>query len=431
MMDGKAYYTLSSYDPVSIEIYVPYITDAQVDHELRVWIESAGGDANSLRRPQWLRSRFGCTTLGMLRSKVKNELEEARNEALNAHAGEQAARELARRLQQHVPASVVDEECDRLITNFTNDAGAGMQTLDDIVHSTGVTKQQLRALFREKAQEIAEQDAALLAYATAKHIRVSYADIAAYLGINLEVWKRMAVQAHERGSYEKVAKAALLSKTQAMVISSAARTVHRQTKEEAEAMEKGRRNGDGLGDEGHLQSGPGFWGEGRHRDTADRLDEDRHRDTADHRGDGGRDGKANHLGDGGRVADTGHPGTTNVTGSHKNAGTEHNSAEGEQPSDKSEPGPNAARQGKPKPGPKPNSGSKSGPKSRPKSKSAGKSDRTGTSNPASKSYRTGTSGAKVGSPTGSKEDSPADGKSTPGSASNASWKNLGPDLRLV
>lgn len=387
MMDGKAYYTLSSYDPVSIEIYVPYITDAQVDHELREWVESAGGDANSLRRPQWLRSRFGCTTLGMLRSKVKNELEEARNEALNAHAGEQAARELARRLQQHVPASVVDEECDRLITNFTNDAGAGMQTLDDIVHSTGVTKQQLRALFREKAQEIAEQDAALLAYATAKHIRVSDADIAAYLGINLEVWERMAVQARERGSYEKVAKAALLSKTQAMVISSAARTVHRQTKEEAEAMERGRRDGGDLRDEGHLQSGPGFWGEGGHRGTAD------------HPGEGGRDAKADHPNEGGRKGDTDHPGTTNGTGSHKNAGTEHNSAEGEQPSDKSDPEPNVTHQAKPK--------------------SAGKSDRTGKS------------GAKVGSPTGAKEDSPTDGKSTPGSASNASWKNLGPDLRLV
>ena len=58
MVGNKAYYTLTSYDPVEVEVIVPFITDEEVELALGSLLEDEGGTVENLSDPDWIAKHF-------------------------------------------------------------------------------------------------------------------------------------------------------------------------------------------------------------------------------------------------------------------------------------------------------------------------------------------------------------------------------------
>ena len=58
VIGGRAHYTLTSYDPVSIDVDVPYTTEEDVEYALQVTVAQAGGGPAQLNDDAWMREQF-------------------------------------------------------------------------------------------------------------------------------------------------------------------------------------------------------------------------------------------------------------------------------------------------------------------------------------------------------------------------------------
>ena len=58
MVGNKAYYSLTSYDPVEVEVIVPFITDEEVELALGSLLEDEGGTVENLSDPDWIAKHF-------------------------------------------------------------------------------------------------------------------------------------------------------------------------------------------------------------------------------------------------------------------------------------------------------------------------------------------------------------------------------------
>ena len=63
MVGNKAYYSLTSYGPVEIEVDVPYTSEEDIQIGLEMTIADLGGTMADLDNPEWVAEHFdGLTT---------------------------------------------------------------------------------------------------------------------------------------------------------------------------------------------------------------------------------------------------------------------------------------------------------------------------------------------------------------------------------
>lgn len=238
MLEGKPHYTLSSYDPVDIDVYVPYITDSEVQRALELMVRQEGGTMDSLDDPAWVQAHFGPkqSRLSLL-ERARQALQSSADESVRIQALQQAEQKLAERLQQSVPHEYVEAQSQELLDEVTAEFRRENMELQQTLDSLGATKDDLMGFFHEKAQDIAERDAALMAFAAARHIRMEPDQMASYLGLDDAEWDQAQRQMRAEGTLATLMEQASLDKACSVLLHEAHVTYHHQTREEAQALE--------------------------------------------------------------------------------------------------------------------------------------------------------------------------------------------------
>jgi hypothetical protein len=234
MLGDKAYYTLSSYDPVSIEVRVPYVCEEDIDMALSAVLMQTGASPEQLSDPAWLSEHFdGISNLNTLRDVIRSEITE-----MNARFAEQqkvglAVGELTKRLEQSVPAMHVARYRQDVQMSFEQQIASEGMTVDQFLMRAGTTRSKLEAMFDQQAKQAAEGDAALDAYAREKKLTVSEDEFGQLLGIPASEIDNVIAQVKAAGQLGAMKEAALHAKAAQTLAAECSCTYLHETEAEA------------------------------------------------------------------------------------------------------------------------------------------------------------------------------------------------------
>ena len=236
MVGNKAYYSLTSYDPVEISVDVPYTSDYDVDYALEVTVKELGGTLESLNDPAWLAEHFdGMNSAAQVRDAVRQQVS-----AMNAQIAEEqklgkCVEALSSRLAQSIPPQHLEDAKNAIKMRFTQQLQAEGLTPDQFLMRSGTSVAQLEAMFERQAQQMAEGDAALSAFAHEKKLKVDEMEYGRLLGLAPENLRQVMDQARAAGQLDDLHEAALRSKAAQIVVAECSCTYNHETPEAAEA----------------------------------------------------------------------------------------------------------------------------------------------------------------------------------------------------
>jgi hypothetical protein len=233
MVDGKAYYTLTSYDPVEIEVYVPSATDDDVEMMLDTLLRSAGAGREVLSDANWLKQHFGTDDLGDIREAVRTQVIDGSYESVDRQRQTLCAEALAERLGQSVPPAQLAEVRRSIETSLRAQIQASGMRLDDFLAQMGTTQVGLDSTLDEQARSVAEQDAALGAFAQARKLTVEEGDYPRLLHMPASQCQALVEQAKAIGQEEQIRDSALHNHALEVVVAECVTHYHYETPEEA------------------------------------------------------------------------------------------------------------------------------------------------------------------------------------------------------
>lgn len=234
MLGGKAYYTLTSYDPVPVNVTVLRVTDTDIDFAVASLLATSGGTDADLDDPAWLKEHTpGMSSRDELRAYIRTQLEQLNASMVEEQKQTACAEELARRLKQAVPKSVVAEVRQGVQMSFAQELAQSGITPEQFMAQSGATSAALQASFDEQALRIAEQEAALDSFARERKISVDESEFAQLLGIPAEHYDEFIKQAKAAGQFDRLHDAALHAKAMSAVVSECECTYHHESEEEA------------------------------------------------------------------------------------------------------------------------------------------------------------------------------------------------------
>lgn len=234
MVGNKAYYSLTSYDPVEIEVNVPYTSDEDIELGLEMTLADMGGSMASLDDPAWIAEHFeGLSSADEVRKAMRQEVL-----AMNANAAEQqkvgaCVEALAARLCQSIPPQHIDQMKQAIRMHFTQQLAADGMTPEQFMTRTGTSPAQLEAMFDRQARQAAEGDAALSAYAHERKLKVDEQEFGRLLGIPATEVQNVIDQARAAGQYDDMREAALRSKAAQLAVAECSCSYRHETPGEA------------------------------------------------------------------------------------------------------------------------------------------------------------------------------------------------------
>lgn len=265
MVGDKAYYTLTSYDPVEIEVYVPSTTDDDVEMALDALLRSAGAGREVLKDADWLRAHFGTDDLGQIREGVRAQATDTAYDTLERQRQTECAEELANRLAQSIPPAHLAEVRRQLEASFRAQVQASGMRLDDFLAQMGTSQVGLDSSLDEQALSIAEQDAALGAFAQARKLTVEEGDYPRLLRMPASQCQILVEQAKAIGQEDQIRDSALHNRALEIVVAESITHYHYETLEEArERVAQMKAMGSHMGPDAAAAmrpaGGPGFSG---------------------------------------------------------------------------------------------------------------------------------------------------------------------------
>ena len=236
MVGNKAYYSLTSYDPVEITVDVPYTLDEDVDYALEMTIRDMGGTKESLSDAAWLAEHFdGLSSADEVRAAMRQQVE-----AMNASMAEEqklgrCVEALAARLGQSIPPQPLEQAREAVRMRFTEQLQADGMTPGQFMSRTHTTPDQLEAMFERQAQQMCEGDAALSAYAHEKKLKVDEHEYSRLLGVAPGEMQKVIDQAKAAGQLEGLHDMALYAKAAQIVVAECSCSYRHETPEQAKA----------------------------------------------------------------------------------------------------------------------------------------------------------------------------------------------------
>ena len=242
-LGDRYYYTLTSYDPVSIEVRVPRVTQADVDIALGQIVAEHEAVHNGATNPsevpeltdEWVERELPeVKTVAALRETVTKQLEQ-----LNAQAAEESkaglcADELAKRLCQSVPEIEVEHVHDALLQQMAADLAHEGMTLSDFMSRAGFSQASVDAMLFEQARGLAKQDAAIDAFAQERKLKIEDGELPQYMGMSFSDANKVISEAREHGQLETLRAGALRLKAIRIVVAECSCTYVQESLEEAE-----------------------------------------------------------------------------------------------------------------------------------------------------------------------------------------------------
>ncbi len=213
-------YTLSSYEPVKIEVKVESPSDAEIDLTLESLAIDAGADVEALT-DEWVREHVGAPSLDELKASLARE----RDRAVASRAEEArytaAINELAKRLGQKVPEGEIARYRAMLLRSNELDAGALGLSLDDLLNKLGTSRAEFDRTLEEQARLAAERDAALSAFASERKLSVDETEIPYLMGQDPVRGAAYLEQAKRQGALAGIRAQCLVTKAARVVATEA------------------------------------------------------------------------------------------------------------------------------------------------------------------------------------------------------------------
>jgi FKBP-type peptidyl-prolyl cis-trans isomerase (trigger factor) len=249
MQIGNRYiYSLTSYDPVTVEITKARVTDADVDDAVRAVVEHGGGDPDDFD-DAWVDAHIEeASTVAELRKVMREQLNALNDEYAEREKTSACIVELTRRLRQSVPESVVATYRETLQMQFEAELQQQGTTLDQFFAATHSNQRTLDEAFDGQAREAAEESAAIDAYADDRKITVADEEIPDLLGLPADDAEKLVEQAKEVGALDELRRAAVRTRATQAIVAECNCTVHQETEEEAAERVQSYREAEASGD---------------------------------------------------------------------------------------------------------------------------------------------------------------------------------------
>ena len=175
MVGNKAYYSLTSYDPVEVTVEVLYTTEEDIDMGLNLTLSDLGGTPPDLDDPAWLAEHFeGLSTLEQVRDALRQQMAAMNEQMADQQKLGKCVQALVDRLRQSVPPQHIEEAKQAVRARFTQQLQSDGLTPQQFMQRTGTTPAQVERMIDEQGRQVAEGDAALSAYAHEKKLKVDF-----------------------------------------------------------------------------------------------------------------------------------------------------------------------------------------------------------------------------------------------------------------
>lgn len=230
---GNRYlYTLTSYEPVKVEVTVEQTSDAEIELTLES-LAKEGGIERGAMDDAWVAAHTAARTVDELKASLARERDRAvAGRAEEAKYGE-ALQALAKRLGQKVPDEEVARYRAMLLRSNELDAGSLGLSLDDLLRQIGSSRAEFDKNLEEQALATAEREAALSAFAAERKLTVDESEIPYLLGVGPERGATLVDQAKRSGGLDDL-KAQCLNSKAARVVAAECTCVYKmETPEEA------------------------------------------------------------------------------------------------------------------------------------------------------------------------------------------------------
>ena len=232
IIDGVAHYTLTSYDPVSVEVDVPPVTDADIDQAMQMSVAQLGGTPASLNDDAWIRENFeGVNNALELHEALREQMLFMNEQYAEEQKTVKCSIELARRLMQRVPTKRVSEVRRMLDAMFQASLNSDGITMDQFFAQSGMRREEFENMLDTRAQGEAETEAALDAWVEHFGMKVEDEELPGLLGIDPEQTEQFMKQMHATGEIEDARVAALRSKALAQVVNECECTYHHESQD--------------------------------------------------------------------------------------------------------------------------------------------------------------------------------------------------------
>ncbi len=225
-------YTLTSYEPVKVEVAVERVSDAEIDLTLQSLADGAGISVDELT-DEWVREHTGAPSLDELKASLARERDRAVLSRADEARSTAAMTELAKRLGQKVPDAEVARYRAMLLRTNELDAGALGLSLDDLLKRVGTTRTEFDRTLDEQAVASAERDAALSAFASERKLSVDESEIPYLMGQDPVRGAASLEQAKRRGVLEDLRAQCLVTKAARVVAAEATCVYVQESPEEA------------------------------------------------------------------------------------------------------------------------------------------------------------------------------------------------------
>lgn len=233
IIGGRAHYTLSSYDPVSIEVDVPYTSEQDIEYAIEGLIAQEDADPQDLQNPAWLKERFDVSNLDELHHLIYSQMQAMNTDMAEQQKAARCAAALAERLMQSVPAESVSRYILMISETFQHELAQTGNTIERFCIETGVTRADLDQMFYQEASAAAQNEAALDAWAENRKLTVADEELPRLLGLTPQDASTFINEARSHGQLEDIRRAALRTKALEIICAESNCTYVHETPEEA------------------------------------------------------------------------------------------------------------------------------------------------------------------------------------------------------
>lgn len=234
-IEGHYHFTLSSYDPVRITITVPHVSEREVEAGLNGALRSRGHAGEEAPSDEWVAEHFeGIESLSALRDAIRAEQERMNQAYAEFSKASLCATELAKRLEQSVPAQLVQTASDSLIQGYQQYTQQQGLPLEAVLSGMGMSPEEFQAMLVNQAIELATQEAALDAFADEYAIVADESELPGVLEVSPTMAKQIIEDARAHNALDDLMRVAVRTKVRNILATEAEVTYEHESAEDAE-----------------------------------------------------------------------------------------------------------------------------------------------------------------------------------------------------
>lgn len=175
---AKPEFELSSYDPVSIVIDKPTVTDEEVEEQINALAERMATTETDIMTAEpktvipeitdeWVAKNISddkCNTVEELRTHMREAGFRYKASQFEQDKLNMAVDEMAKRLEAEVPQDILEAMADSMMKELSQQMAQQQKTLQQMAEEEGITLDQLRDQIKDQAKEMLRQGFTLDAY---------------------------------------------------------------------------------------------------------------------------------------------------------------------------------------------------------------------------------------------------------------------------